>query len=379
MSRPSEVAVNLLWASPGRVGGSEDYLARQLVGLGDLDDESLRVTLYCGPAFAEAHPELTDRFDVVRAPLRRDARPLRIALEHSWLAMRARDADLVHHGGGTAPTWGPHPRIVTVHDLQYRRFPDYFSRARRTYLSSTMPRSVRSAAIVATPTEYVRSTVIEAFGVDPSRVRVVPHGVPDQARPSDAEIADTRERFGLGARPFVVYPAITHPHKGHRLLVDMLDHLDTPADVAVVLLGGEGSAEESLRAAIAASAHAARFVRPGRVDAVARDALVAGAEALVFPSEYEGFGAPLIEAMTLGTPVVASAADGVREVAGDAAVVVGDATGAAWAAGVAEAIRRRSALIELGRRRREAFTLSVSGRALADAYRAAFEPAPAAG
>lgn len=371
MSRPIDVAVNLLWAVPGRVGGSEQYLARQLVGLADLDVDDVRVTMHCTAPFAEAHPELTDRFETAIAPFSRDARPLRIGLEHTWLAARTRSADLVHHGGGTAPTWGRRPQVVTVHDLQYRRFPHYFSRARRTYLDRIMPRSVRRASIVTTPTAYVRSTVVDAFDIAPDRVRVVPHGVPDQPIPAAERIAAARAELGLGDRPFVVYPAITHPHKGHRVLVDLLDHLDRRDELGVVLLGGEGAAEPALRTVIRASAHTDRVFRPGRVSATTKDALLAGAEALVFPSEYEGFGAPLVEAMALGTPVVASAADAVAEVVGDAAVVVAEPTGSAWAAGVVEAMRRRSELVALGRRRRDDFTIEASGRALAEAYRAA--------
>lgn len=372
---PLRVAVNLLWAAPGRVGGSEDYLVRQLVGLADhaIDDgRPLDVRLMCTADFVDAHPELADRFTVAVAPFRRDSRALRIAAEHTWLAARTRHADLVHHGGGTAPVVGRRPRVVTVHDLQYRRFPDYFSRGRRGYLAAAMPRSVRTAAVVATPTEYVRSTVIEAFGVAAGRVRVVPHGIPDVAEPSREAIAAARELAGVGGAPFVVYPAITHPHKAHRVLVDMLDHLVADdRDLHLVLLGGEGRAERDLVAAIGASRHRDRIHRPGRVPGHARDALVAAAEALVFPSQYEGFGAPLVEAMGLGTPVVASDAAGVREVVADAAVPVAGSTGEAWAAGVSEARRRRDELVVLGARRRQAFTLETSGRALGAAYRAA--------
>lgn len=362
------VAVNLLWVAPGRVGGSEDYLARQLLGL---DDTGLDVTLYCSEPFAESHPLLTGRFSVVTAPGRRDSRGARIALEHTWLAQQTRHSAVVHHGGGTAPLIGTTPIVVTVHDLQYRRFPDYFTRTRRTYLDRMMPRSVRRAAVVTVPTDYVRSTVVDAFGVDPDRVRVVPHGIPEIDRPTEAAVAEAVRRIGVGERRFVIYPAITHPHKAHRLLVDMVEHL--PDDLMLVLLGGEGAAERRLRAQIVRSGHADRIIRAGRVPAEVRDALMARAEALVFPSEYEGFGAPLVEAMALLTPVVCSDAAGVREVVADAAVVVDEPTPVAWAAGVIDAIADRDQLVERGARRREAFTLETSGRALAAAYRAAVE------
>jgi alpha-1,3-rhamnosyl/mannosyltransferase len=362
------VFVNLLWVAPGRVGGSEDYLARQLLGV---DDPELAITLCCTRPFVDTHPVLVDRFPAVTPPGTRDSRALRIAAEHTWLALRTRPADVVHHGGGTAPLVGTDPYVVTIHDLQYRRFPRYFSRTRRAYLGRMIPRSVRRAAIVTTPSAYVRSTVIDAFRADPDRVVVVPHGIPDVEPPGPDEIAAARAETGVGSRPYVVYPAITHPHKGHRVLVEMLDHL--PPDLALVLVGGVGPAEPALRAAIEASPHRDRVVRTGRVRSRVRDALLADATVLAFPSEYEGFGAPLVEAMAFGTPVVCSDAAAVREVVGDAAVVVEEATGAAWAAAIGVALDDRDVLVARGTERRRAFTLEESGRALASAYRRAVE------
>ncbi len=114
------------------------------------------------------------------------------------------------------------------------------------------------------------------------------------------------------------------------------------------------------------------MVRPGRVADAERDALIAGADALVFPSEYEGFGAPLVEAMVLGTPIVCSAQAAVREVVGAAAVVVegnaGEPAGEAWAAAVDRARSSRAELVAAGRVRRQLFTIATSGAALSAVY-----------
>lgn len=358
------VAVNLLWIAPGRVGGSEEYLARQLAGLPD--DAGIEPVLYCQPAFAGAHPGLA-RFELVPMPFRRDWRGVRVLAEHTWLRARSAGVDVTHHGGGTLPAAGRQPTLLTVHDVQYLSFPQHFSTARRAYLTRMVPRSVRRATLVATPSEYVRGTVIDAFDVDEQAVVVVPHGVEEVSVPSAEAIAGVRARYGLGDRPYVVYPAITHPHKGHRLLVAMMGHAGD--DLLLVLPGGQGAAEVGLLEAIEASGQAERVRRLGRVGRADLDALVAGAESLVFPSEYEGFGAPLVEAMALGTAIVCGAHPAVREVVGDAAVLVGEQTGEAWAAALAEARRRRGELVAAGTARREAFTLDVSGRALAAAYR----------
>lgn len=368
-------AVNLLWLAPGRVGGSEQYLTRQLAGLPD--DAGIEPELFVQPAFAAAHRALAGRFTTTPLPIDRDWRGLRIAAEHTWLHARTRHADLVHHGGGTVPSGGRPPVLLTVHDLQYRQFPQYFSRARREYLSFMMPRSVRRATVVATPSDYVRGTVIDAFGVDPDRVVTVPHGVPPLVVPTVDERAAVAQRLGLADRPYVLYPAITHPHKRQALLVEMLRSLAEQGDhdTALVLIGGLGSAEADVQRAIGEAGVADRVVRPGRVSDHERDALLAGATALVFPSEYEGFGAPVIEAMLLGTPVVCSAHPALREVAGGAAIVVAEADGAAWAAAVVEAGRRRDELVAAGAARAERFTTARSGAALATAYRLVVERA----
>jgi alpha-1,3-rhamnosyl/mannosyltransferase len=264
---------------------------------------------------------------------------------------------------------GSRPFVLTIHDLQYLRYPCYFSGARRRYLGAVVPSSVRRAAVIAVPSAFVRDEVIEAFGVPAERAVVVPHGVPAVAAPDAERIGQSRKRHAVGDRPYVIFPAITHPHKGHRVLVEMLDHLGD--DTAVVLIGSEGAAEAELRRAVSASSQGARVVRAGRVSAADRDALVAGADALVFPSEFEGFGAPVVEAMALGTPVVCSAADALVEVVGDAAVIVATREGAAWADGVVAARAQRDDLVARGRRRRDAFTVDASGRALAAAYRQA--------
>ena len=360
-----DVAVNLLWCTPGEVGGSEEYLVRQLDGLGGLDS-NVALTLCCTTAFARAHPELTGRF-AVRSPGGLDGRRwARIMAEHTWLARRTSGFDIVHHGGGTAPLVGPRPILLTVHDLQYLELPRNFSTSRLRYLRWMMPRSVARSSVVATPSEFVRGTVIDAFGIDAARVVVVPHGVRRADPPPVEQIADARRRYSVGEGPYVVYPAITHPHKNHRLLFDvMARHWVDP--LRLVLLGGVGAADAEVDRAIVELGLSDRVVRPGRVSSADRDALIAGATALVFPSRFEGFGAPLIEAMALGTPVICGDHPALREVAGSAAIVLPDDLDA-WSGALDAARGRRTELIAAGRARVTHYTLEASGAALLDAY-----------
>jgi alpha-1,3-rhamnosyl/mannosyltransferase len=366
-----EVAVNLLWCVPGDVGGSEQYLVRQLRGLAAQPAEFVP-TIYCLPSFVDAHPELAELYPMVTANITGDSRPRRVLAEHGWLHRSTRDADLVHHAGGTTPRIGKRPIVLTIHDLQYETHPGYFSPTKLRYLRGVVPKSVERAAVVAVPTEFVRGTVVERFGVDAERVVVVRHGVgPDLGAGAPSEF-ELRRDYGLGGGPVLVFPAITHPHKGHRFLLDVLAQEWTDPDLRLVLLGGEGAAEAEVRAAVSTLGLEQRVVRPGRVPDTHRDGLVALAEALVFPSEYEGFGAPVVEAMALGTPVVCSDQAALPEVVGDAGLVLPHDV-EAWAGALDHVAAHRSEMVAAGRRRATAFTEVASGAGLASAYRLARE------
>ncbi len=363
---PIDVAVNLLWCVPGAVGGSEQYLVRQLLGLAS-HPTRFAPTLHCLASFVEAHPELAKLYPMVTTTISGASRPRRVLAEHTWLRRRTRHADVVHHGGGTTPAVGRRPIVLTIHDLQYLTHPEYLTPTKRRYLQRTIPRSVGRAAVVAVPTDYVRTTVIEAYGADPDRVLVVPHGVEASLGRDAPSALELRDRYGIGAGRVIVYPAITHPHKNHRFLLELMAWHWTDPALRLVFLGGRGSAEAEVAADISRLGLDDRVIRPGRVPDAHRDGLVAAADALVFPSEYEGFGAPVVEAMALGTPVVCSDQPALAEVAGDAGLVLPLAPDA-WADALQVVADRSDEMRAAGRERARAFTTERSGAALADAY-----------
>jgi len=366
-----KVGVNLLWLRPGVVGGSEQYLTRLLVGLAELAPADLDVTVFALPGFAPAHPEVP--FPVVAAPIGGGRRPLRVAAEATWLAAQARrrGLDLVHHGGGTLPAVLTAPAVLTVHDLQYLTYPASFSTVKLAYLRRTVPRSVRRAAAVTTPSAYVRSTVVERLGADPARVHVVPHGIPEAevAAPPTAE-AELRARYGL-AGPFFLYPAITYPHKNHVVLVRALARLG--GDAQLVLLGGRGPAEDTVAEEVARLGLQPRVVRPGRVSDADRNGFYRAAMATLVPSRYEGFGAPALEAMRLGCPLVAADVTALPEVVGEAGRLVDPDDVDGWARAMAELLddpAERARLRAAGEARAAELTARRSAEALLAAYRA---------
>jgi len=370
---PIDVAVNLLWCVPGEVGGSEQYLVRQLLGLASRSGQ-VAPTLFSLSSFVEAHPELSALYPMVAADISGGSRPRRILAEHTWLRHRTGEADVVHHGGGTAPVVGRRPIVLTIHDLQYLTHPEYLTPNKRRYLERAIPHSVRRAAVVAVPTEYVRTTVIDAYGTDPDRVVVVPHGVEPSLGADVASESDLRARFGLGDSRFVVYPAITHPHKNHRFLVELMARHWTDPDLRLVLLGGGGASEADVLADISRLGLENRVIRPGRVSDADRDGLLVNAHALVFPSEYEGFGAPAVEAMALGVPVVCSDQPALADVVSDAGLVLPLELDA-WVDALDVVEARSAEMRAAGRRRAEAFTTERSGAALVEAYELAMRVA----
>jgi alpha-1,3-rhamnosyl/mannosyltransferase len=371
------VGVNLLWLRPGQVGGSEEYLVRQLLGLATLapdpeaDHGPFEVTVFALGSLRAAHPELAEAFTVVDAPFDAASRPRRVVAESTWLAreVRRRRLELVHHGGGTLPRrLGGVPAVLTIHDLQVLAFPEFFSPVKRAYLRAALPQSVRRAAAVCVPSGFVAGTVRDAYGVPWERLTVVPHGLPAPAAAPTPE-AELRRRYPLPER-FVVYPAITHPHKDH---VTLLRAIARTPDLGLVLLGGAGRAEADVAATVERLGLGHRVVRPGRVPAADRDGCYAAAVALAFPSRYEGFGAPVLEAMALGCPVVAADATALPEIVGEGGMLVAPGDVDAWAEAltlVAADARWRDALADAGRRRSARFTAAHSAQALVTAYRA---------
>jgi glycosyltransferase involved in cell wall biosynthesis len=369
------VGVNLLWCRPGEVGGSEEYLARQLTGLAELDLTEVDLTLFVLPAYPDAHPELADRYTMVRAPTDGRRRGVRVAVEHTWLAARTRERrlQLVHHAGGTMPRGQAAPGVLTVHDLQYLAYPRFFSRIRLTWLATAVPNSVRRAAVLTVPSEFVKGTVVSSFGYPAERIVVVPHGLDGSVGEAPIDEAALRARYGLPGR-FVLYPAITHPHKNHVLLVRAFAALEGDDRLRLALLGGAGAADDDVSAEIDSLGIRDRVVRPGRVPVADRDGLYRLATLTAFPSLYEGFGAPVLEAMALGSPVVAADATALPEVVGPAGVLVDPFDEEAWSDALARLLddeAERARLTRLGRTRARSFTAIGSARALLDAYRLA--------
>lgn len=370
------VGINLLWLVPGEVGGSEESTVASLLALHALGAPDLRFRVFASAAFAAAHPEVARAFPTDRWPHSGRSRAGRVLGESTWLARRTADLDLVHHAGGTVPSVGRAPCVLTVHDLQPLERSATHGSFKRAYLRATIPRSVRAARVVVTPSEFVRRSVIAGLGVDPARVVSVPHGV-------DLPVAIT-ERAELEARyridgPVVLYPAITYPHKNHLTLVDAFaEVLAQHPDALLVLPGGKGSLEDEVLARIQVHRLTDRVRRLGRIPAADVAGLYSLAAVVAVPSLYEGFGLPAVEAMVHGVALVAASSTALPEVAGAAGELVDPLDASAWAAALSALLAdpaRRARMGEAGRVRSRHYRSEANAECLANVYRQALRRA----
>lgn len=280
--------------------------------------------------------------------------------------------DVVHGTNFVVPPARHAARVVTVHDLTVVRFPEMCDPPTLRY-PALLRRALAEGAWVHTPSSYVADEVVALLGADPARVRAVHSGVP---------VAESRAAVASTAPPSVVLPGTTtryvlslgtaEPRKDLPGLVAAFDQLASEVpDTALVLAGPEGWGTAALDAALASARHRDRMVRTGWVPDDVAYRLVAGAEVLAYPSVYEGFGFPPLEAMAVGVPVVATAAGALPEVLGDAASLVSAGDPDALAAAMLELLRApstRAERIERGRARAAGYSWERCAEGLAQLY-----------
>ncbi|HKN39952.1 MAG TPA: glycosyltransferase family 1 protein [Acidimicrobiia bacterium] len=360
------IGVNLLFVEPGAVGGSEALLTNLVRAVG-ASGHDLVVAAMRG--FRSAHPDIESFAEVVEVPWRANHPPVRIVAENSWLAAmaRRRHLDVVHHGVGTAPFVKALPTVVTLHDIQYRHYPEYFHPAKLAWLRANVPFVVRHSEVVTVPSHFVREDVLAAFDPDPDRIVVVPFGSEGLLAPS-AGAAAVRKRHRL-ERPFFFFPGRSYPHKNHRFLVEAFAPLASRADL--VLTGPPGPRDAEIAETAARLGVAGAVRRIGLVSRPELAALYESAEALAWPSRFEGFGVPVLEAMGAGCPVVASRATAIPEVVGDAGILLSPDDAPGWTEaldGLLSDPGLRSDLVRRGRERLKEFSWERSGVLQVAAY-----------
>jgi len=308
--------------------------------------------------------------EVVGRPM--PARPLHWAWSRAavppleWFTNRA---DVVHGTNFVVPPTRHAARVSTVHDLTTVRYPELCDAPTLAY-PTLIRRALGRGAWVHTPSAFVAGEVVEMFGADPERVRPVHSGVPPLPAP-DAEAP--RRWLPPDTERYVLAVGTAEPRKDLPTLVRAFGQVaEERSDLALVLCGPPGWGSGAVEAAVAASPFGRRVVRTGWVDEATLSGLLHGAAVLAYPSVYEGFGFPPLQAMVAGVPVVATRVGALPEILGDAAVLVGPGDVTALAGVMAALLDTRehhATRVAAGRRRAAQFTWERCAEGLDALYR----------
>jgi glycosyltransferase involved in cell wall biosynthesis len=273
----------------------------------------------------------------------------RDVLWYPFVLGREHDADLVHCPTYRGPVRSARPLVVTVHDLAVFRHPDAFNRWTREYSPRVVPRVLAAARRIIAVSEFTRRELVELLRVPADKIRVVPNGVDEEF---------TRE--GPAAEgDYVLTVGTLEPRKNLPRLVEAARR--SQVELRVVGARGWGDVE--------VGGNGVRWL--GEVSDAELARLYRGALCVAYPSLYEGFGIPVLEAMACGAPVVTTRGTAMEEVADGAAVLVDARDPAEIAAGIERAAAEREQLVPLGLERARAFRWDVIADATVGVYREA--------
>lgn len=258
------------------------------------------------------------------------------------------------------------PSVVTVHDLSYAIYPNLAFPRLRKFLERAVPRSIDRASRVIAVSETTKRDLCEYYEISPNRVEVIHHAAdPLFHEPDRSDLLAMQAQFGL-RRPYFIIVGTIEPRKDHKTLLAAYAQLrEQHPEASLVIVGRKGWLSDDIIAAIdVAAARSPVFHLQGIRDNML-PALYAGSTALVYPSRYEGFGLPLLEAMVSGTAVIASDTPAHREVAEDAAMLTPPGDVDALAGKMAELLEHddvREDLVHRGRARSRTFSWHKTAR-----------------
>jgi glycosyltransferase involved in cell wall biosynthesis len=368
------ISAHLLHGQGGyRSAGIHTYIEQVVRHLPEADP-ALQLTLFT------AHPpaDLPASIAVRRSRWPTERPPVRIAWEQLVLPLAARRADVLHATAFVAPIVHRCPAVITVYDLSFELFPQYFRGFNQTYLRIGARYAARHARRLIAISDNTRRDVQRLYGVPLDRIDVAYPGVDPNLKPCAAEaIARFRREKNLPDK-FLLFLGTLEPRKNLITLIRAYAIMkrDCP-DARLVLAGGIGWLADDILAAIKTAGVEDSLLLPGYVAAEEKALWLSSATAFVYPSSYEGFGLPPLEAMACGTPVIVSNAASLPEVIGEAGLSIGPQDISGWA----EVLRRvwvdsdlRSDLRARGIAQSGRFTWLATARDTAAAYRRALEP-----
>ena len=297
--------------------GNETYIRNLLNCFAALDRKADFVTYI---SREDAFDEVPERFHKRRVAIN----PF-IRLGYDLPRRLRQDRPNLLHVQYTAPVFCPAPLVVSVHDVSFLEHPEYFTAFRALQLRMTVRRTVKAAARVLTPSEFSKRRILESYGLDESKVVVMPNGVSSTFHPISREIAQRWAQSSLGlAVPFILTVGDLQPRKNHVSLIRAFEQLvraypQLPQHLVVV--GKPTWHAQEIREVAKKSSVANRIHFTGFVSDADLVKLYGACDLFVYPSFYEGFGLPILEAMACGRAVACSNTSAMPEVADSAALL----------------------------------------------------------
>lgn len=303
----ARIGVNALYLIPGGVGGTEIYLRRLLAALASIDRENeyfVFTNRETGPDLVPRQANFHGKPQAVRASFR----PARILWEQTMLAVEATRLDVLFNPGFTSPVLAPCASVTVFHDLQHANHPEYFRWFDLPFWKLLLWASAHRARRLIAVSEATRADLVRVYGLPKDRIDVVLHGVEPEFFALD------RSR----TEPFVLCVSTLHPHKNLDRLIRA--YARRKRDWRLTIAGMRGFFAEALDRLITELGVGASVELTGWIPREELLQLYGRAQAFVYPSTFEGFGMPVLEAMAAGIPVACSDISPLREVAGDAAL-----------------------------------------------------------
>jgi len=354
------------------LGGNETYATNLIEALADIDSVN-RYTLYVTKKeaverFANRWPNVHLRLTLPHTPLVRI--PLTLTVE-----LRRRPVDILHVQY-TSPPFTPCPVVNTIHDLSFEHLPETFKRRSWRQMRLTIRRSAQSAAHILTDCDFARDDILKTYGIAPERVTAVPLAAAVRFSPvrDERELDRVRNKYGINGKYILTVGSI-QPRKNIPRLIRAYSMLCSERNLEplpkLVVVGKRGWLYEDTLATAESSTVRDRIILTGYVDDKDLPALYSAASCFVYPSYFEGFGIPPLEAMRCGTPTITGDRTCFPEIIGDAGLMVDPFDEQAIKLGIVRVLTEqtlRDELIEKGLKRANSYDWLKTARQTLDVY-----------